>query len=100
MSGKYSLPFVVEHPEHCLGLIAVAPVGIPNYIDKLQHASVPVLAVWGSNDHIVSPRQADLLCEQMQNCRQKIIADAGHACYMNETEIFHQTLLAFVQDQS
>ncbi|MBK4732548.1 alpha/beta hydrolase [Oxynema sp. CENA135] len=97
MSGRFSLPFLVGHGDRLSAFVAIAPVGIPNFIEKLQDNPVPTLAVWGSNDRIVSPEQADLLVKAMSNARKVIFKDAGHACYMRATDAFHEELLAFLE---
>jgi pimeloyl-ACP methyl ester carboxylesterase len=97
MSGKYSLPMVVNHSEKLQGFVAVAPVGIPEYISKLECIQLPTLAIWGNNDRIVPVQQADLLVRIMPNARKVILQDAGHACYMRATDEFHEHLIEFLQ---
>ena len=95
MSGNYSLPLVVERAELLRGFVPVAPVGIPRYREQLKAIELPILAIWGSNDRIVPPEQADLLLQLMPNAQKVILENAGHACYMRETELFHRYLLEF-----
>jgi pimeloyl-ACP methyl ester carboxylesterase len=97
MSGKYSLPLVVNHSEQLKGFVAVAPVSIAEYASELEGIELPTLAIWGSNDRIVPVQQADLLVKIMPNASKVILPDAGHACYMRATEEFHQHLLDFLQ---
>jgi pimeloyl-ACP methyl ester carboxylesterase len=97
MSGQYSLPLVVNHPEQVGGLVAVAPVGIPTFEAQLTNTSVPILAIWGSNDHIVPVTQAERLCQLTPSARKVILPNAGHACYLQAKEDFHHHLLEFIQ---
>lgn len=97
MSGQYSLPLVVNHPEQVGGLVAVAPVGIPTFEAQLTNTSVPILAIWGSNDHIVPVTQAERLCQLTPNARKVILSNAGHACYLQAKDDFHHHLLEFIQ---
>jgi len=97
MSGRYSLPLVANRPELLSGYVPVAPVGITSFKEKLQGVSLPVLAIWGSTDTIVPVAQANLLVELLPNAQKVVLSEAGHACYMNATEPFHQHLLQFVR---
>ena len=98
MSGGYSLPAIASYPDKFSGFVAVAPVRIGQWIKKLAGNTLPVLAIWGSNDRIVPLDQADLLVKTMPNARKVILKDAGHACYMRSTEEFHAHLLQFISE--
>lgn len=98
MSGGYSLPLMVSHPEKLSGFVAVAPVGIAKYREQLKGVQVPTLAIWGSNDRIVPISDADLLVQLIPNTQKVILKDAGHACYMRATDEFHQSLIQFLNN--
>src|SRR5258707_299204 len=98
LSGSYSFPLVVNHPNKLAGFVAVAPVGIATYEQQLQGNPLPTLAIWGSNDHIVPVEQAELLCQLLPHARKVILTDAGHACYLRATTAFHTHVLQFVQE--
>lgn len=100
MSGNYSLPLVVHHGEKLRGFVAVAPVGISSFQKQLKGIDVPTLAIWGSNDRIVPVAQADLLVKLMPNAQKIILNNAGHACYLRDTDEFHQNLLQFFESVS
>lgn len=97
MSGGYSLPLVVQHPEKLRGFVAVAPVGIPSFERQLKGIELPTLAIWGSNDQIVPVTQAERLCHLLPNAQKVILENAGHACYMRATDDFHQHLVKFIK---
>jgi abhydrolase domain-containing protein 14 len=97
MSGRYSLPVVAKHSEKLRGFVAVAPVAIKQYQKLLQGVMLPTLAIWGSDDRSVSPSQADLLCQLMPNAHKIILPEAGHACYMNATDGFHEQLIHTIE---
>jgi len=75
--------------------VAVAPTNIPDYVERLKGNSLPALAIWGGNDEIVPVENADLLCDCMTDIRQVVFKDAGHPCYLEETDAFHRELLEF-----
>jgi pimeloyl-ACP methyl ester carboxylesterase len=95
MSGRYSFPFILTHPQALTGFVAVAPIQIPRYAAVLKGRSLPVLCIWGSNDRIVPVKQMDLLIQAIPTGQTVLLPNAGHACYMNATEAFHQHLLGF-----
>jgi len=97
MSGLYSLPLVVNHPEKLNGFVAVAPVRIDSFEAQLRGNTVPTLAIWGSDDNVVPVAQAESLCQLMPNAEKIILENAGHACYMRATNEFHEHLLEFVE---
>lgn len=100
MSGAYSLPVVADSSSKISGFVAVAPTNIPDYVDKLNGNPLPALAIWGSNDEVVPHKDADLLCKSMTNVKKVVLKNAGHPCYINETDAFHRQLLGFFRSVS
>ncbi len=100
MSGIYSLPLVVSHWDKLKGFVAVAPVAISKYSKQLKGIELPTLAIWGSNDHIVPVKQADLLLKIMPKAQKVILANAGHRCYLDATREFHDYLSDFLEKVS
>ncbi|HUT93004.1 MAG TPA: alpha/beta fold hydrolase [Thermoguttaceae bacterium] len=100
MSGRFSLPLVTGTPSRIAGFVAVAPVAIPQYRDRLGRIAVPVLAIWGEQDRTVPHANADLLVSQVPQGRKVVIPSAGHAPYMNDACAFHDALLEFLDELS
>lgn len=100
MSGRFSLPLVTSNPERLAGFVAVAPVGLGRYGDRLKNITVPVLAIWGETDRIVPHTQQELLVELAPDARKVVVAGAGHACYMDDAATFHAELLRFLKGLS
>ena len=100
MSGRFSLPLVTGTPSRAAGFVAVAPVAIPQYRDRLRQIAVPVLAIWGEQDRTVPHANADLLVDEVPQGRTVVIPNAGHAPYMNDADAFHDALLQFLDELS
>ncbi len=97
MSGRYAWPLVTGQPNLIRGFVAVAPVGIKRVEDKLSLVTVPVLAIWGANDHVVPLAHADLLVKKIPGTRKVIVPNAGHALYMDDAKTFHKELIRFLE---
>ncbi len=95
MSGRFSLPFVVEHSDRLRGFVAVAPVGIKRHEKSLAHIKIPLLAIWGEHDKVIPLSHADLLLKHVPHSRKIVVPQAGHALYMDDATTFHKALIRF-----
>lgn len=96
MSGRYALPFITSQPARSAGFVAVAPVGIGDYRDRLHLIAAPVLAVWGERDTLIPIQEANLLVGSVPRGKLVIIPNGTHAPYMSNPALFHQELIPFV----
>lgn len=97
MSGAFSLPLLVRHPERIFAYVPVAPGAIDEYIDELDGVRVPTLVVWGENDAVIPVDQAHRLSSAIADSTKLIMKDASHPCYLDDPELFHSRVLSFLE---
>jgi abhydrolase domain-containing protein 14 len=98
MSGRFAFPLVISHPELVAGFVPVAPVGVPQYLARLQNPSLKALIVWGEADQIVPAVQATVLSAALPGSRVLLMPGARHPCYLDRPTEFHAALIAFAKD--
>jgi len=96
MSGGYALPFITSQPKRISGFVAVAPVSIPSYRERLHQITAPVLAVWGEHDRTIPISDAELLVKSVKRGQLVMIPNGSHAPYMSNPALFNDELIRFV----
>lgn len=96
MSGGYALPFITSQPERIAGFVAVAPVSLRTYKERLHQINSPVLAVWGENDRLIPINDAELLVKTVKHGKLVVIPNGSHAPYMSNPQMFNQELIQFM----
>jgi abhydrolase domain-containing protein 14 len=97
MSGQFSFPLLVSSPEKVAGFVPVAPAGSERYLKQLKKVKVPTLVIWGEKDTIIPLEKSDAIVAAIEDAKRVILKGAGHPCYLDRPEEFHQALLAFLQ---
>ena len=97
MSGRIALPMLAQEPAVIRGFVGVAPVAIPEHLGSLAGVEVPTLLIWGEEDQVVPPSQAEQLAAKLADAAIVTIPGAHHPCYLDEPEQFHQALVDFLE---
>jgi pimeloyl-ACP methyl ester carboxylesterase len=67
---------------------------------EVRGIAAPTLLVWGMNDPLSSPANADKLNGAIKNSRKVIFEKAGHYPFLEHAEKFNQLVLDFLKSQS
>ncbi len=97
MSGRFALPFAIDHTSSLAGFVPIAPVGIPQYKSRLHEIASPTLIVWGDRDRVVPPTLADVLGNGIPDSRKMIVEGGEHPCYLHAPDHFNEALVAFIE---
>jgi len=95
MSGRFSFPYVLAHPDGVAGFVPVAPVGAVEYATRLSGCAVPALVVWGERDSVFPIAQARPLADAFVDARVLVLPGARHPAYLDQPALFHRELLDF-----
>ncbi len=96
MSGAFSLPLATGSPERLAGFVPVGVAGSEAYLELLEGLALPTLVFWGSDDRVISPELGRRLAELVPDAELVLLEGAGHPCYLERPDEFHQRLVAFL----
>ncbi len=96
MGGRIALEFALNHPGILGGLVLVGAVGVAENKDRLAQLDLPVLILWGGEDQISPPANADILLENVKGAKRLIIEGAPHPCYLDQPDVWHTAVLDFL----
>lgn len=101
MSGGFALPYLFKEPGNVLkrarGFVAVAPVATDNYTaEEYKSLQIPTLIIYGEKDKNIGATALKNL-KNLPKSKIEEIKDAGHACYMNKPNEFHEKLFQFLK---
>jgi abhydrolase domain-containing protein 14 len=98
MGGRLCLEFAIGNPALVGGLVLVGAVGVQENKEKLAAINIPCLIIWGGNDQISPLTNGQLLAREIKDARLVVIDQAPHPCYLEQPEIFHRELLAYLSE--
>lgn len=97
MGGKIALEFSLENPNKVIALVLIGAVGVQENKDQLHELPESTLIIWGENDQISDPANGTLLNEAITDSNLIIFKGAKHPCYLEQPELWHETLLNFAK---
>jgi len=97
MGGKIALEFSLNNPDKVSGLVLIGAVGVEENRKHLSELPPATLIVWGEHDQISNPGNGMLLHESIAGSKLVVFKGAKHACYLEQPELWHETLLNFAQ---
>ncbi|XP_066553630.1 protein ABHD14A [Amia ocellicauda] len=96
MSGRYSLPHLMQHSTQIKGFVPIAPVGTRSFsAEQYQSVQTPTLIVFGEQDTNLGAQSLKNLSQLPRHSVVKM-AGARHACYLDRPREFHRALLDFL----
>eukprot|EP00640_Fibrocapsa_japonica_P004186 CAMPEP_0113935546 /NCGR_PEP_ID=MMETSP1339-20121228/2688_1 /TAXON_ID=94617 /ORGANISM="Fibrocapsa japonica" /LENGTH=224 /DNA_ID=CAMNT_0000937747 /DNA_START=58 /DNA_END=732 /DNA_ORIENTATION=+ /assembly_acc=CAM_ASM_000762 len=98
MSGGFSLPLLMSHPEYLKGYMPIAPVSTGTYTEAQYHSvNVPTLIFYGENDTGIGQPGAAYL-RNIPTSHEVVVPNAPHACYLANPQMFYDNLLGLLND--
>ncbi|XP_056381091.1 putative protein-lysine deacylase ABHD14B [Hyla sarda] len=96
LSGMYSLSFVLNNPQNVAAYVPVAPICTDKFkAEDYRRAQFPALIVYGDGDEQLGEVSLNNL-KNLPNSQVFCMKGAGHACYLDDPDTWHQKLLEFL----
>ncbi|KAK1795676.1 hypothetical protein P4O66_001169 [Electrophorus voltai] len=100
LSGMYSLPFLFQHTQLVKAYIPVAPICTDKFqAEQYNTVKVPTLIVYGDQDSQLGEVSLRNL-SSLANHKVVVMKGAGHACYLDDPETWHKSILEFLKTLS
>ncbi len=97
MSGAFAFPFVLDHGASCGGFVPVASAAVARHEARLSEIRVPTLVMWGTADSVFPVAGAESLAAAIPDAGLLLFKGAPHPAYLDQPDLFHERLLAFVR---
>ena len=70
----------------------------PKLLRRMEDVTIPVLAVWGDSDRIVTPRYGRAFAAAFPNARFELVAKAGHLPQLEQPQATFSLIDRFISD--
>ena len=67
---------------------------------EMRQIDLPTLVIWGADDKVFSPDNAERLRNDIEGAEVHLIDDSGHLPQIEQTNAFLGALLPFLRDNS
>lgn len=72
----------------------------PKLLGSLDRVDIPILAIWGESDRIVTPAYGAAYAAAFQNARFEIVKEAGHLPQLEQPDATFALIDGYVSEQS
>ncbi|XP_068218350.1 putative protein-lysine deacylase ABHD14B isoform X2 [Palaemon carinicauda] len=96
MSGGFSFPFILKHPEGLSGFVPVAPVSSNTVVPVAGDLTIPTLIIYGEKDHNLGISSRDDLLK-IPTSQAVMIPQGSHPAYLDNPAMFHELLYNFIK---
>ncbi|MFW6236108.1 MAG: alpha/beta fold hydrolase [Desulfovibrionales bacterium] len=97
MGGRPAVEVALANIELVGGLVLIGTGKLD--ISRLHElGEMPVLILWGSRDNVANVETGGQIHDHLSNSRFVIFEDAGHACYLDQPDRWHNELLSFLRE--
>ncbi|XP_039268316.2 putative protein-lysine deacylase ABHD14B [Styela clava] len=96
MSGRYSIPYVLNHSSKLRGYIPIAPSNYGGTKEKFQKIILPALIVYGSRD-TWGKRTSEVIAN-IPGSKIKVIPNGSHPAYLDNPNLFHRFVKTFLDE--
>ncbi|XP_069981505.1 putative protein-lysine deacylase ABHD14B [Penaeus vannamei] len=96
MSGGFSIPYILKHPQALGGYVPVAPVDSQKIVPHASEIRIPTLIIYGSRDQSLGVESRKNLIN-IPTSQAVELPDAKHPAYLDRPNQFHTLLYNFIK---
>jgi abhydrolase domain-containing protein 14 len=96
MGGRLAVEVALAHPGLFGGMVLIG-AGKVNIGRLHELGEMPVLVLWGRSDNVANAETGGQIHDHLANSRLVFFEGAGHVCYLEQPDRWHEELLAFLR---